>query len=84
MHLATFFPRLSVAPALAPAPSPSPSRSPCLSLALIPSSAPQFRVVYRCIVFRPFKGEVMDSVVTNVTKVRCKIKVVRVVPCNLD
>lgn len=30
---------------------------------------PQFRIQYRCIVFRPFKGEVIDSVVTNVTKV---------------
>jgi hypothetical protein len=29
-----------------------------------------FRVQFSCVAFRPFKGEVMDCVVTNVNKVR--------------
>jgi DNA-directed RNA polymerase subunit E'/Rpb7 len=29
-----------------------------------------FEVKYNCLVFRPFKGEVLDAVVTDVNKVR--------------
>ncbi|CAH8518610.1 unnamed protein product [Schistosoma rodhaini] len=29
----------------------------------------QYRIVYRAIVYRPFKGEVVDAIVTQVTKV---------------
>ena len=32
-----------------------------------------FHVAYTCLVFRPFKGEVLDAVVTSVNKVRCKV-----------
>ena len=30
----------------------------------------KFHVTYTCIVFRPFKGEVLDCIVTSVNKVR--------------
>lgn len=30
----------------------------------------RLQVTYSCVVFRPFKGEVLDAVVTQVTKAR--------------
>lgn len=32
-------------------------------------TADKVQVTYSCVVFRPFKGEVLDAVVTQVTKV---------------
>ena len=34
------------------------------------SAFAKFTVTYECIVFRPFKGEVLDCVVTSVNKAR--------------
>lgn len=40
-----------------------------------------YNVTYTCIVLRPFKGEVMDVVVTNVTKVT--VRVPRCIPSGI-
>ena len=34
------------------------------------SAFAQFAVTFECVVFRPFKGEVLDCVVTSVNKAR--------------
>lgn len=41
-----------------------------------------FHVEYTCLVFRPFKGEVLDAVVSSVNKVCCLLLVCPYpVPC---
>jgi len=41
------------------------------------SAFAKFAVTFECVVFRPFKGEVLDCVVTSVNKARFRVRAPR-------
>lgn len=45
------------------------------------SAFAKFAVTFECVVFRPFKGEVLDCVVTSVNKARFRVRARRAEGC---